>query len=633
MARDAVQEVRERTDIVDLVGNYVPLKKAGRSFKGLCPFHQEKTPSFIVFPDSQNFHCFGCGRGGDVFSFYMGVERAEFREALQELAKRAGVQLDTMTVSTPELDSHRQRLVDLNEQAATFYSNILTNSAAGEAGRKLADERGLNDEMIRRFQLGFAPDAWDGLHKYFASRGVDPTLVHEAGLLQERETGGYYDRFRNRLIFPIRDRDGHVVGFGARALGDAMPKYLNSPQSAVFDKSALLYGLDLARDEIRKRDEVVIVEGYMDVIAAHQFGHSNVVAAMGTALTESQIGLLKRSTKRIVLALDADAAGQMATIRGLETMHQALDHDEVPIPDAMGIIRFERKLNADISIVRLPEGKDPDELIRKSPERWAEIVAGAQPFVAFYIDTVAADAIDGDPRSKSAAIARVAPLLRQLPDRVVQAHYVDTLATKLRLDPRLVESEIRRAAITSGMSQRVATVIETQRAPAPPRLSAEDHLLALLLIHRALCRDIIASVPTDQIFDSRNQALLAIISDPEIPDLQPIEIIAGMDDAVADHAERLIEQLQGKPALLPGAVRKEAEWALYRVQVERLKFLQREVSADIREAKKTGDDETEVSLTSRLNELADRERSLYPPVSPYFRDSRTTATPGGSRHG
>lgn len=631
MARDAVQEVRERTDVVDLVGQYVQLKKAGRSYKGLCPFHQEKTPSFIVFPDSQNFHCFGCGRGGDVFSFYMGVERVEFREALQELARRAGVQLDNASVATPELDAHRNRLVEINELAATFFANILRNSAAGEPGRRLSAERGLNEEMIQRFQLGFAPDSWDALHQFLAARGIDPSIVHEAGLLQERESGGYYDRFRNRFMFPIRDRDGRVVGFGGRALGDAMPKYLNSPQSAIFDKSSLLYALDLARDEIRKRDEVVIVEGYMDAIAAHQFGHANVVAAMGTALTEAQIGLLKRSTKRVVLALDADAAGQMATIRSLETMQDALEHDDVPVPDALGIVRFERRLKADISIVSLPEGKDPDELIRKTPERWPEIVGSAQPFIAFYIDRVAADANDADPRSKSSVIARVAPLIRQLPDRIVQSHYVDRLAARLKIDPRLAESEIRRSALTTSANRTVPEPVIAPQTLGPTRLTAEDHLVGLLLFHRSLVRDIAAQVPIELLADSRNRAVIAIVTDESIPDLEPMQIIAGLDDAVADHAERLIEHLQGKPALLPGAVRKEAEWALYRVRLERLKFLQRVVSADIREAQQTGDAETEGALTPKLNELAEQEKSLFPPLSPYFRDSRTTATPAGGR--
>jgi DNA primase len=552
----------------------------------------------------------------------MGVEKAEFREALQELARRAGVQLDTIPTATPEHDAHRSRLVELNEAAATFFTNVLLNTPAGEAGRRLAEERGLNEEMIRRFQLGFAPDSWDSLHRFFAGRGTDPALVHEAGLLREREGGnGYYDYFRNRFIFPIRDREGRVVGFGGRALGSDQPKYLNSAQSAIFDKSSVLYGLDLARDEIRKRDEVVIVEGYMDAIAAHQFGYANVVAAMGTALTESQIGLLKRQTKRIVLALDADTAGQMATIRSLESMQQALDHDAVPVPDAMGIVRFERKLNADISIVRLPEGKDPDELIRKSPERWPEIVAAAQPFIQFYIETVAKEAVESDPRSKSAVIARVAPLLQQLPDRVVQAHYVEQLARRLGLQPGLVQSEMRRANIVSPAAR--AAAIAPPPATVTKKLSSEDHLIALLLFHRSLVMDIIRGVSHEDVTDSRNQQILSIISDPSIPDLEPIQIIAGMDDTLADHAERLIGLLEGKPALLPGAVRKEAEWALYRVRLERLRFLQREVTADVREAQKSGDREAEVALMAQLNQLADLEKHHYPPPSPYFRDSRT----------
>src|SRR5215211_9025490 len=544
MARDAVQEVRERTDIVDLVGQYVQLKKAGRSYKGLCPFHQEKTPSFIVFPDSQNFHCFGCGRGGDLFSFYMGVERAEFREALQELAKRAGVQLDSAPVATPELDVHRQRLVELNELAATFFANILRNSAAGEQGRSLAGERGLNEEMIQRFQLGFAPDSWDALQQFFAARGVDPAVAHEAGLLQERESGGYYDRFRNRFMFPIRNRDGHVVGFGGRALGDAQPKYLNSPQSPIFDKSGLLYALDLARDEIRKRDQVVIVEGYMDAVAAHQFGHGNVVAAMGTALTDAQVDQVKRASKRIVLALDADAAGQLATLRSLESMQSALDHEEVPVTDALGIVRFERKLNADIAIVQLPEGKDPDELIRKSPESWPEVVATARPFLDFYIDTVTANISAGDGRGKSEAVSRVAPVLRQIADRIVQSHYIGLLARRLDLDERVVTSEIRRASLQRGP---VAPTV-VSRAPKPAGPSHEDHLLALVLRHRSLCRDILPLIPDDDLMDSRNRALLKTLRDESIPDdLDPVQIIAGLDDTLADHAERLLGQLEGKP--------------------------------------------------------------------------------------
>src|SRR5687768_4607845 len=245
MARDAVAEVRERTDIVELVGLYVQLKRAGRSYKGLCPFHQEKTPSFIVFPDSQNFHCFGCGKGGDVFTFYQSVEHVEFREALQELASRAGVELSSVPTVAPEVDAHRARLLELNELAAGFFHNVLVNAAAGEPGRQAFAARGLDQPTIERFRLGYAIEAWDTLLRYLTGRGADLALAAKAGLLQARDSGGYYDRFRGRLIFPIRDRDGQVVGFGGRIVGEGQPKYLNSPQSAVFDKSTLLYGLDL----------------------------------------------------------------------------------------------------------------------------------------------------------------------------------------------------------------------------------------------------------------------------------------------------------------------------------------------------------------------------------------------------
>ena len=259
MAIDPVSDVRERTDIVDLVSTYVPLKKTGRSYKGLCPFHQEKTPSFIVFPDSGNFHCFGCGKGGDAFTFYMGVERVEFRDALGELARRAGVEIGRGPTPSPEVDAHREGLIELNELAATFYANLLINSDAGAAGRDAFARRGVSAQMIAAFGLGVAPSGWDTLGGYLTRRGIDPARAHEAGLLQERDSGGYYDRFRDRLMFPIRTRDGRVVGFGARAIGDVQPKYLNSAQSAIFDKSALVYGLDLAKDAARSADRVVVV--------------------------------------------------------------------------------------------------------------------------------------------------------------------------------------------------------------------------------------------------------------------------------------------------------------------------------------------------------------------------------------
>ncbi len=627
MARDAVAEIRDRIDIVDLVTGYVPsLKRTGRSFKGLCPFHQEKTPSFIVFPDSQNFHCFGCGKGGDIFTFYMHVENVEFRDALQELAKRAGVILDAGVAPTPEFDAHRARLVEVNELAQTYFSHVLSRSPQGEAGRKMAADRQLSPEIIEKFGLGFAPDSWDSLLNFLASRDFPADLVAEAGLASERDNGGYYDRFRNRFMFPIRDRDGHTVGFGGRAMGDAMPKYLNSPQTAIFDKSSLVYGLDLARDAIRKADEVVIVEGYMDAIAAHQFGYGNVVAAMGTALTESQVGQIKRGAKRIVLAMDSDAAGQMATMRGLETMRESLDSEEQAIPDAMGIVRFERKLNAEIAIVHLPEGKDPDELIRKRPEQWPEIVSAARPFLDFALDMLTRDVSSGDPRAKSEAVKRIAPLLQQVPDRIVQGHYIGLLARKLGLDERLVLAEVRRASVAgragNGRQTRTADVAAAAASGVRKR-STEDFLMALLLRHHELTIDIAGKIPIEDVIDIRNRELIKILAQPELNELTAEQIIVGLEDEVADHAEALLALLHGRPEQFPGNIQREASQVLESLGKERFTFLLQQLQSSLQDASREQDVEAIDLVKSQLVRLTERHRLFYPAPSPYFLDSRS----------
>src|SRR5215207_5992937 len=629
MARDAVAEVRDRTEIVDLVSNYVQLKKTGRSYKGLCPFHQEKTPSFVVFPESGNFHCFGCGRGGDVFTFYMGVEHVEFREALQELAKRASIELVNAPSQPPEVDAHRNRLIELNELAAAYYANVLRNTPPGAAGRDVLAQRGVSAEITERFGLGFAPEG-DALGRYLRQRGADPALAAEAGLLIERESGGYRDRFRNRLLFPIRTREGRVVGFGGRALSDSIPKYLNSPQSVIFDKSALLFGLDLAQESIRREDQVVIVEGYMDAIAAHQFGYSNFVAAMGTAVTEQQIGLVKRLSRNIVLALDADGHG--ATVRSLEMLPGTLDQELTPIgaerdasrPRAETMIVWQRRFKSQISIVRLPEGKDPDELIRRDPASWPAVVASAQPFLDFYIDA-ALTAVDlADAPAKAAAVRRLMPLLEAAGDQVVQAHYAGIIARKLQLPESSVLRELRRSAVRS-------TASRTSRAALPataPRSSNEDHLLALLLRHREICQQVLPLVPMEVLGDARNRELLSVLQDSEIPlNLAAEMIVAGLDDAVADHAEALLERLEQTPPQYPGQIERDARRALIRLEKERFDYLMSQLQSSITAAEETDDLEALSDLRQQLSALYERHRQFYPPPSPYFRDTRDGERP------
>lgn len=358
-----LDEIRQRIDIVDIVGETVALQRAGRNFKALCPFHPEKTPSFFVFPDRQRWHCFGaCATGGDVFTFVMRRHNFDFAGALRFLAERAGVSL--RRASGKGEQAQKERLRQANEAAAVFFQNALFNNSAGAAALDYMTMRGIDRETAEAFQLGYSLDSWDALREHLRARGFNDVELLRAGLLVEGDIG-LYDRFRDRLMFPIRDEQGRVVGFGSRRLkepengSDESPKYLNTPQTPIFDKGSILYGLDRAREHIRRADLAVIVEGYMDVIAAHQHDNRNVVASMGTALTERQVAFLRQLTENLVLAFDPDVAGQAASERGT-------------------LIAYEK--GANIRVISLPEGKDPDQIIRSSPDTWRRLVREATPY-------------------------------------------------------------------------------------------------------------------------------------------------------------------------------------------------------------------------------------------------------------
>ncbi len=327
-----IDDIKQRLDIVDVISSYLKLEKAGRNFKALCPFHQEKTPSFFIFPERQSWRCFGCGAGGDLFSFVMKKEGTDFGETLKMLADKAGVSLERKkeTIESKLTD----RLYQINEAAAQYYHNLLLQAPAAEHAREyVINKRGLTSKTIDDFQLGFSPG--EGLKKHLLELGYSEKELLTARLLGEKE-GRIYDLFRHRLMFPIRDIKGRVVGFGARALDDSMPKYLNSPQTAIFDKSSILYSIDRAKGAIREKQLAVIVEGYMDVVTAHQHGFTNVVASMGTALTDKQIKVLKGLTKSLAFALDPDVAGDAATLRAIEVALSSLDRESLEMPTWLG---------------------------------------------------------------------------------------------------------------------------------------------------------------------------------------------------------------------------------------------------------------------------------------------------------
>jgi len=476
-----IDEVKERLDIVEVISSYVPLKKTGRNFRALCPFHQEKTPSFYVFPDSQRWHCFGaCGEGGDVFSFVMKKEGWDFRTALEELARRAGVELRPRTPAEAQREEEAERLRAALADAATYYHHLLLHAPEADHARAYVAQRGLAPETVERFQLGYSLPGWESLRSHLTDRGFTPAELVQAGLLVEREDGTAYDRFRGRLMIPIRDPRGRVVGFGARTLEpEGLPKYINSPQTPLFDKSRMLFGLDLARQAIRKEDTAVIVEGYMDVMRAHQEGFRNVVAQMGTALTEAQVRQLQRYTRRFVLALDPDAAGVQATLRGLEVARGALEREREPVFDPRGLVGFEGRLGAEIRVLSLPQGYDPDDLIGSDPDRWATLVEGAVPVVDFIFQRLLADADLEDAKERARIVDRMLPLLRDVADPVEREAYAQKIARTLRIQERTVLARLHRAERRAAHAPDRAAETPTQpRTIAPADL--EGYCLAVL---------------------------------------------------------------------------------------------------------------------------------------------------------
>ena len=437
MAVGVAAEVKSKLTVLEVVGEAVQLKKAGTTFKGLCPFHGEKTPSFVVTPARDTWHCFGCGEGGDIFSFVMKLDGLSFPDALRKLAAKAGIEVDERTTRE---DAHKARLREVLEQGIAFYHVVLTQSKMGAPALEYLHHRGFSDETIAKFQLGWAPDGWDNMIKMLQSRrNAQLAELAEVGLTSQRSSGrGAYDKFRARIVFPIRDASGGAVGIGGRVLpgatskttgDDGGPKYLNSPATPLFDKSRTLYLIERARAEMRRRDEAVLVEGYTDALMAHQAGFENVVASLGTALTPAQVAVITRYAKSIVLAYDVDPAGQHAgSIGGAELFRLigALAAEETGIEIT------------NVRVARLPEGKDPDEVILATPDLWREAVRTAQPIVEFLIDYYATAVDVRTAKGKSQAVAAIVPILREIRDPVVRDSYMQALGRRTSVDERVL---------------------------------------------------------------------------------------------------------------------------------------------------------------------------------------------------
>ncbi|MFH1254939.1 MAG: DNA primase [bacterium] len=493
-------EIKSKLDIVEVIREYINLKAAGVNFRSVCPFHREKTPSFMVSSEKQIWHCFGCGKGGDIFSFIMEIEGITFAEALRLLAKKAGVVLKR---SDPRLTSQRNRLLDITDLAVRYYHKVLLDSPRAEPARKYLSDRALTEETTAAWQIGYSFEAWDSLVNFLKSKGYGENEIFLAGLIVKKERqSGFYDRFRGRIMFPISDLNGSVVGFSARVLpggenrrlaeaDEKMGKYINSPQTMIYNKSQILFGLDKARLAIKKEDLAIIVEGQMDAITAHQAGFANVVASSGTSLTAQQVALLKRYTMNLVLAFDMDKAGDLAAERGIAQAMQA-------------------ELN--IKVIEISGGKDPDECIRRNPEEWKNAVSQAKPMMEYFFNKTFSKLNPLKLEQKRQAIKTLLPVIAKLGNKIEQDHWLKQLTQITDVDEKQLREEFfKTEKINPQYAGSIKEASEEKNTNVNDKLTREEILsellLALILKYPSQLEYIANRLGTDELFDEINQII------------------------------------------------------------------------------------------------------------------------------
>jgi DNA primase len=594
-----VAEIKSRLPVTEIVGETVTLKKAGSTWKGLCPFHTERTPSFTVSPERESWHCFGCGEHGDIFTFVMKRDGLDFREALNRLAERAGVEVSARGARE---DRQRKRLRDALESAIAWYREVFRQARQAEPARRYLTERGFSEETLDQFGIGFAPDSWDALVKRLASRGFSSEEMIAAGLASASSRGRPVDRFRRRIIVPIRDASGKAVGLGGRIMPDGDgPKYLNSPATPLFDKSKTLFGIDRARTAIRREKLAVIVEGYTDVMAAHQAGFSNVVASLGTALTRGQVELATRYADAVALAYDVDLAGEAATERGLL--------DELGPSQSVTRVR----------VVRIPAGKDPDELIRTDPDGWRRAVDEAKPVVEYFMDRVAAEVDISTVGGRREMAGRVLAILQRVGDAVEQDLYLQQLSRTVQVDERILREALRRPRV-----QRTKRTSAAPVGPGAPILDAlETETLALLMRHPALTADLGTNpLPFGRPEASAlSEAWTAWVASGPGPNPRDLEaFVSELDPISSDLARVVIHAANAGPRLDPAVAAEALRVCRLRLRRARIEEAIGDGRYLLEDAERDGDrellEQIETHITRLGREKADVTRQLATPAVP-----------------
>jgi DNA primase len=527
---ETVNAIRDRSDIVEVISGYLPLRRSGANYLGLCPFHQEKSPSFNVNAPRQIFHCFGCGTGGNVFTFLMRMEGLTFPEAVKRLGEKVGITVEETPVTPADRQrrDQRERLLRINEAAAAFYHRLLLEDAAGAPGRRYLRQRGYEADMVRAFRLGFAPDQWEALVSHLATLGFTAAELRAAGLVREgREGRGDRDLFHSRLLFPILDPEGRVVAFGGRVLDDGTPKYLNSPETLVYQKGRTLYGLYQGRDAIRHSRTALVVEGYFDLLALHRAGLANAVAACGTALTADHARLLKRYAEQVLLVFDADKAGRQATFRAMDAL----------LPEGLTV-----------KAVSLAAGEDPDSFLASQGADALHVrLAAARPALELYLDEqlqLHGDGIEGRARAAEEVLARI----RRLPSDLERDLYLKQLAARTGLDQALLQTRGGGGATTRAV-QRPAG--QLPRSGADPAERTQTFLLRLMLANER-ARQRVSDEGTAVLFSSP-------------PHREVADHLLAVEDATGKLPEQLLDGLAGSEAqaLLSGLMLAEDQvtWA------------------------------------------------------------------------
>ena len=623
MSVGVTAEVKSKLSVVEVVGETVTLKKAGTTYKGLCPFHGEKTPSFVVTPVRESWHCFGCGLGGDIFSFVMQRDGATFPEALRTLAQRAGVEIDERTKRE---DARKARLRQILDHAIAFYHAVLTSSKTGAAALEYVHGRGITDASIETFQLGWAPGGWDQMTRTLQSkRDVRPEELVEVGLAAPRSNGrqGVYDKFRNRVIFPIRDASGHATGLGGRLLEGEGPKYLNSAATPLFDKSRTLYLIDKAKGPIRRTGgQAVIVEGYTDALMAHQAGFDNVVASLGTALTPGQVALLTRYADRIVLAYDVDAAGEKAGTLGIQALAGLVGQLQ---SDSSGV-----KLE-DVRVARLPDGKDPDEVVRESPEAWTAAIAAAKPLVEYLIGHHAARFDLKQSSGRIGFVEAVMPSIRDIADPLRRDEALQEVRRVSGVEEKVLHQVLERRLAAAGPGRggdQPGRITADSVLASPDALPINDilravtpveaELLRLLLLIPDLQLKVVEELGPDQLPSTVARELFrAIVLQRESndqgvhPPFDAAALLLGLDDETAALARALYAKPGPDPRTLDGSqLDYEVARLLLDLEDERLRERSDYNEAAQGEADRAGDTDAIARLMLERKQINEARRSL-----------------------